>query len=375
MGANIQKIAPPRKAGRLALRRERCYTGRTREGSAMISFASDYAEGAHPRLLERLAATNLESAPGYGADKWSERARQKIRQACACPEAEVFFLMGGTQTNQVVIDALLPPYAGVLAAATGHVCVHEAGAIEYTGHKVLPLPSHDGKLDVADLRQWIADFHADANHEHMVFPGMAYISHPSEYGTLYTRAELAALYAACTEYGIPLFLDGARLGYALACPESDVRLPDVAALTDAFSIGGTKVGALCGEAVVFPRGGAPAHFLTRIKQHGALLAKGRLLGVQFDALFSDGLYVELGRNAIRHAATIREALRARGYRLYGTSPTNQIFLVLEDARYAALRQRVEMSFWERVDAGHVLVRLATSWATTDAAVQALLAVL
>ena len=246
----------------------------------MLSFVNDYSEGAHPKILERLNETNFEQLAGYGSDRYCEQAKEKICAAIGCPEAEIFFLVGGTQTNQVVLDSLLRSYDGVIAAESGHVNVHEAGAIEHGGHKVLALGHRDGKLSAETVREYVETFYADGNYTHMVFPGAVYISHPTEYGTLYTKAELAALHEVCAAHHIPLFLDGARLGYGLAATGTDVTLRDIAALTDVFYIGGTKVGALCGEAVVFPHGGMPAHFLTVVKQHGALLAKGRLLGIQ-----------------------------------------------------------------------------------------------
>ena len=341
----------------------------------MLSFVNDYSEGAHPKLLERLTETNFEQLAGYGSDPYCERAKEKIRTAIGCPEAEVFFLAGGTQTNQVVLDALLRPYDGVIAAASGHVNVHEAGAIEHGGHKVLALAHTEGKLSAQTVREYLRTFYADGNYTHMVFPGAVYISHPTEYGTLYTKAELAALHEACAEYHIPLFLDGARLGYGLAAGGTDVTLRDVAALTDVFYIGGTKVGALCGEAVVFPHGGMPANFLTIVKQHGALLAKGRLLGVQFDALFTDGLYLEISRSAIETADRIRYALVEKGYRLFCPNPTNQIFLVLENERRKALEEHVALGFMEKFDDTHTVMRICTSWATRREDVDALITLL
>ena len=271
----------------------------------MISFENDYSTGAHPRILEALAATNLEPTPGYGGDRFCESAAARIRTACDDETADVFFLTGGTQTNAVVISALLAGHEGVIAADTGHIAVHEAGAIEATGHKVLTVPESDGKLRAADVEAYLEAFYADASYTHMVFPGMVFIAHPSELGTLYSLAELEELSALCRRYQIPLYLDGARLAYGLAAPDTDVTLADIARLADAFYIGGTKCGALCGEAVVFPRGGMPRHFLTHAKQHGALLAKGRLLGVQFDTLFTDDLYGEVGRTAAAAADELR----------------------------------------------------------------------
>lgn len=330
----------------------------------MISFENDYSTGAHPRVLEALAATNLEPAPGYGTDRFCASAAERIRAACADDTADVFFLVGGTQTNAVVISSLLAGYEGVIAADTGHIAVHEAGAIEATGHKVIALPEHDGKLQAAEVEAYLEGFYADANYEHMVFPGMVFIAHPSELGTLYSLAELEELSAVCRRFHIPLYLDGARLSYGLAAPESDVTLPDIARLTDAFYIGGTKCGALCGEAVVFPRGSMPRHFLTHVKQHGALLAKGRLLGVQFDTLFTNGLYGELGRTAIDAAAELRRILSEAGCAFFRESPTNQQFVILENSQMEALAERVRFSFWERVDDTHTAIRFVTSWSTT-----------
>ena len=330
----------------------------------MISFENDYSTGAHPRVLEALAATNLEPASGYGTDRFCASAAEHIRAACADDTADVFFLVGGTQTNAVVISSLLAGYEGVIAADTGHIAAHEAGAIEATGHKVIALPEHDGKLQAAEVEAYLEGFYADANYEHMVFPGMVFIAHPSELGTLYSLAELEELSAVCRRFHIPLYLDGARLSYGLAAPESDVTLPDIARLTDAFYIGGTKCGALCGEAVVFPRGGMPKHFLTHAKQHGALLAKGRLLGVQFDTLFTNGLYGEVGRTAIDAAAELRRILSEAGCTFFRESPTNQQFVILENTQMEALAERVRFSFWERVDDTHTAIRFVTSWSTT-----------
>ena len=341
----------------------------------MISFESDYIAGAHPKVLQRLAETNLECLTGYGLDAYCESARQKIRAACGCPDAQVEFLVGGTQTNAVAIATMLRDYEGVIAARTGHVSVHEAGAIEYTGHKVLELPQTDGKLDAGEVRRCIEEFHADGNHEHMVFPGMVYISHPTEYGTLYTKGELAALSAVCREWRIPLYMDGARLAYALMSRETDVTLRDIAELCDVFYIGGTKCGALCGEALVFTRDNRPAHFTNAIKRRGALLAKGRLLGVQFDALFSDNLYEEIGHHAIDMAGRMKAVFREKGCRFYLESPTNQQFIILENDAMARLAERVSFSFWEKYDDARTVVRFATSWSTTEADLAALRAAL
>ena len=329
----------------------------------MLYFENDYSEGAHERILRRLAETNMEQLSGYGTDRYSESAREKIRQACGCPEADVYFLVGGTQTNQTVISSVLRPFEGVVSADTGHIGTHEAGAIECAGHKVLPIPQMEGKIQAGALKEFLQDFYDDANHEHMVFPGMVYISHPTEYGTLYTKKELAELSSVCRQYHIPLYLDGARLGYGLAADGTDVTLKDVAELCDIFYIGGTKIGALCGEAVVFPRDNAPEHFMTMVKQHGALLAKGRLLGIQFDELFTDGLYLRISRNAVETANQLKEVFRRKGYMFYLESPTNQIFIVLENKKMKELQKEAVFSFWEKTDESHTIVRFATSWAT------------
>lgn len=341
----------------------------------MLYFENDYSEGAHPKILQRLMDTNMEHLSGYGSDRYTTLAKDKIRKLCNCPEAEIYFLVGGTQTNQTVIDSVLRSFEGVIAAETGHVSVHEAGAIEFTGHKVLTLPQHDGKLCARELEAYMETFLGDDSHEHMVFPGMVYISHPTEYGTLYTKDELKELSQVCRHFKLPLYIDGARLITGLACPENELSLPDIADLCDVFYIGGTKAGTLCGEAVVFTKNNTPAHFLTQIKQHGALLAKGRLCGVQFDALFTDELYKETGRNAIETAALLREGLRQKGYTFYNSSPTNQLFLVMENSRLEELKNHVVYSFWEKADDTHTVIRFATSWATSREDVEKLLSLL
>lgn len=331
----------------------------------MLHFENDYNKGVHPALLDALVQTNLEGMSGYGTDKYTVSAIEKIRQATKCPHAQVTFLSGGTQTNQVVIDALLQSYQGVIAAETGHIASHEAGAIEFSGHKVLALPHQDGKLQPALVRQYIEDFYADGNHEHMVFPGMVYISHPTEYGTLYSKSELEQLSQICRQFEISLFLDGARLGYGLAA-DTDVDLASIAELTDVFYIGGTKMGALIGEAVVFTKNNQPKHFVPIVKQHGALLAKGRLVGVQFDRLFMDGLYMELGRHGIEMARQLQKILEEKGYPFYLQSPTNQQFIILENAQLEKLSQAgLAYSFWEKYDENRTVIRLATSWSTSQ----------
>lgn len=337
----------------------------------MVSLEHDYVAGAHPLVLQKLLETNLEPLSGYGTDRYCESAREKIRAACDCEQAQVEFLVGGTQTNSVVISTMLKDYEGVLAASTGHISVHEAGAIEYTGHKVLELPQKQGKIVPDDLRAYLEKFYADSIHEHMVFPGMVYLSHPTEYGTLYTKQELTRIAEIAHSYGLSLFLDGARLGYGLMSRQSDMTLPDIARLCDVFSIGGTKVGALCGEAVVFPRQNRPCHFVPSVKRRGALLAKGRLLGVQFDALFTDGLYWEIGRHAIEMAEKMKQILHESGIAFYLESPTNQQFVILEREQAEELKKQVSFSFWEPYDENHIVVRFATSWSTTESDLQAL----
>lgn len=329
----------------------------------MISFENDYNIGVHPKILEKLIETNLEQLTGYGFDKYTLSAKEKIKNLCGTDDAEVYFLGGGTQTNAVAISALLKSYEGVIAAQTAHINTHEAGAIEYTGHKVLTLPEHFGKIDARELKNYLSDFFGDENHEHAVFPGMVYISHPTEYGTLYSKDELTKIYETCKQYSLKLYIDGARLGYGLASNESDLTLCDIAHLCDAFYIGGTKVGALCGEALVITNN-TPKHFMTIIKQHGALFAKGRLCGIQFDTLFSDNLYFEISKHAINMAEKLKEILKKKNYRFFLESPTNQQFVVLEDEKYLELKEKIVMSFWEKYDDSHTVVRFATSWATT-----------
>ena len=337
-----------------------------------LNFASDYLEGAHPAILQRLLETNLAKSDGYGEDEYSEAAREKIRAACGAPKAEIHFLVGGTQANATVIDGLLRRWQGVLAAETGHIATHEAGAIEAGGHKVLTLPQRDGKLRAADVKAALDAWKGDDNRNHMVMPGMVYISQPTESGTLYSLAELEALSAVCRGAGVRLYADGARLAYALACPENDVTLPDLARLCDAFYIGGTKCGALFGEAVVFPEPGIAPHFFTVVKQHGALLAKGRIAALQFDALFTDGLYDAIGKTAIAAANRIRKALREKGYTLVMENPTNQVFVLLDRAQHDRLTAAATLSFWEQTDPEHTLMRIATSWATAEEDVEALI---
>lgn len=341
----------------------------------MLSFESDYNNGAHEKVLQALMDTNDLKLPGYGEDELCQRAKEKIKKACGRDDAQVEFIVGGTQTNMIVISTMLKDHEGVVAATTGHVNCHEAGAIEYTGHKVMELPQYLGKMKAEDLDSFVATFYGDANHEHMVYPGIVYISHPTEYGTLYSKEELKALHDVCGRWGIPLFLDGARLGYGLASYQTDVTLKDIAELTDVFYIGGTKVGALCGEAVVFTHGNRPGHFVNAIKKRGALLAKGRLLGAQFDALFTDDLYFKIGRHAIDCAEDLKKLIRDKKLPFFIDSPTNQQFVVLSNDRLEEISKDVRYGFWEKYDDTHTVVRFATSWATKQEDIEELARIL
>lgn len=313
----------------------------------------------------------MEASPGYGTDAHSERARELIRAACEAPGAEVHFLVGGTQTNAVAIRAMLAPWQGVVAADTGHVSTHEAGAIEAGGHKVLELPGIEGKLTAAQVDEFASAWERDDNHDHMVAPGLVYLSQPTEYGTLYSLGELESLRHVCDAHGLALYVDGARLAYALGAPGNDVGLADLARLTDAFYIGGTKCGALFGEALVLTREGMCPHFFTVMKQGGALLAKGRLLGMQFEVLFEDGLYGRIGERTVAQAARVARALRDAGCELAMPQCTNQVFAAFDEAMLDGLRGKASMSFWEALADGRQVMRLATSWATDDADVDAL----
>ncbi len=341
----------------------------------MISFESDYNNGAHPQVMQHLVETNAEPTATYGFDVYSEQAKQKIRMACGTPDAEIFFLMGGTQTNATVIDGMMRSYEAVVTIDSGHINVHEATAIEASGHKVIALPGYDGKLAVAELDNFMRAFMNDGSREHCAQPGMVYISFPSEYGTIYSKDEIARLYAACQQYSLQLYIDGARLGYALASPANDVTLPWLASHCDAFYIGGTKVGALCGEAVVFPRGNAPKSFFSIIKRHGALQAKGRLVGVQFDALFSNNLYFDISAHAIRMAMQLKQLFADRGYPFFLDSPTNQQFVVIPNNKVRELEQQVEFTHWGATDSHHTVCRFVTSWSTKEEDLQALARIL
>ncbi len=338
----------------------------------MIYFDSDYMEGAHPEVMHRLMKTNLEHTVGYGEDPYSAHARQLIREACQAPEALVQFLIGGTQTNATVIDALLLRHQGVLAAETAHINVHESGAVEHSGHKVLTLPSHGGKVAPDEVELYITTFYSDDTYPHMVAPGMLYITQPTELGSIYSLAELESLSDICHRHHIPLYLDGARLGYGLMAEGADFTLADIARLCDVFYIGGTKVGALFGEAVVAPHPERLPYFFELVKQHGALLAKGRLQGIQFETLFTDSLYQRIARHAVEQALRIRDAFVARGIRVAFPSPTNQQFFVLPNTLMDRMRQEVSFENWGPRGADETTVRFVTSWATTPEDVEHLI---
>lgn len=338
-----------------------------------ILFQCDYNEGAHPRVMERLMQTNLEQTPGYGEDIYCERAAGLIREACRDASLAVHFLVGGTQTNMTVIDAALRSHQGVVSAASGHINVHETGAVESLGHKVLAVPHKDGKLTAKQVEALCVSHRQDASFEHMVQPKMVYISNPTEYGTLYGRKEIEDLHAVCEKNGLYLFLDGARLGYGLVAADNELDLPFLAKHCDVFYIGGTKVGALFGEAVVIANEELKTDFRYFIKQKGGMLAKGRLLGVQFMALFEDGLYMEISAHAVRLADRLRDAFAEAGYPLLVENHTNQIFPVMPDEVLDRLAADYGFCYQERVDEAHSAVRFCTSWATREEDVDRLIA--
>lgn len=329
----------------------------------MVTFESDYNNGAHPTVLRSLIDSNDKKSSSYGSDYWSQEAREKIRRACQCNKAEIFFLVGGTQTNATVIDAMLPSYGAVIAVETAHINVHESGAVEANGHKVITLPSHNGKMSAEDLKRYLERFFADPTWEHMAVPGMIYLTFPTELGSVYCSHEIAAIYELARQYSMPLFIDGARLGYGLTSEGCDFDLPWLARHCDVFYIGGTKVGALCGEAVVFTDK-APKGFFTTIKRHGALLAKSRLAGVQFNALFTDNLYLTISRHAINMAMKMREIFIQAGFEIKD-SPTNQQFVVLKNEQMRKLATMILFETWEPINEEYTLCRFVTSWATTD----------
>ena len=330
-----------------------------------VYFNCDYTEGTHPLILEKLLATNLEQTVGYGEDAYCEQARERIRRACGREDVDVHFLVGGTQTNSIVIAAALRPHQGAVAAVTGHINVHETGAVEATGHKVLALPcGEDGKLSAEAVAEIVEGHWSDATHEHMVQPKLVYISDSTENGAVYTKKELAALSQVCKKYGLYLFLDGARLGYALASPKNDLSLQDLCQYCDVFYIGGTKVGALFGEAVVITNPALKEDFRYHIKQRGAMLAKGRLLGIQFGVLFQDGLYERIAGSAVEKAFQIAQALKKAGVAFLAEPESNQIFPILENRVIERIQEKYEIAFWQKISEEQSAIRICTSWATT-----------
>lgn len=337
----------------------------------MIYFNSDYLEGAHPSIMKRLMDTNMAQSVGYSEDEYCAAAREKIKAACEAPDADVHFLVGGTQTNTTVIASILRPYQGVIAPTSGHINCHETGAIESTGHKVLALPTDNGKITAQQIEEYYLWHHTSPDFEHIVMPGMVYISYPTEGGTIYSKAELTAIYETCQRCGLPLYIDGARMGYGLMSDECDLTLPELARLCDVFYIGGTKVGALFGEAVVVMNPALKKDFRFFMKQRGGMLAKGRLLGIQFDTLFTDNLYLKISRHAIDMAHQIREIFVSAGYPLLFDSPTNQQYPIMLDSELAEIGKNFGYEYWERVDETHSGVRFCASWATTQENVDAL----
>ncbi len=337
----------------------------------MIIFDNDYSNGAHPRILERLNDTNGILSLPYGDDEFCEQAKRKIMEACDDYDANIFFLTGGTQTNATVIDSLLYQYEGVIAVDTGHINVHEAGAIEFTEHKIITIPNKGGKMEAAALNKYLNDFMHDGNKAHGVYPGLVYITFPTEFGTLYSADELDEIYGICRRFDIPLYVDGARLGYGLAADGNDITMPYLARHCDVFYIGGTKIGALCGEAVVFTHNNANRHFFSIQKQHGAVMAKGRLLGIQFDTLFTDGLYMRLSRHAIDMAMRMKRIFADKGYKFYIDSPTNQQFVIIDNDEVERLSRDIIFTHWGQADENSMICRFVTSWSTTDEELDAL----
>jgi threonine aldolase len=337
----------------------------TTMGSQKLPFATDYMYLCHPAILKRMTEISDTAYMGYGFDEICLTAKEKIRQICKSPEADVHFITGGTQTNVVAIDALLQSYEGVLSTITGHIAVHEAGAVEATGHKVITLPEHNGKISVTDVENYLKTLYVDETSEHQVQPGMLYITHPTEVGTLYSLNELTEISRMCHHHHLKLFLDGARLGYGLAATETDITLPDIAKLCDAFYIGGTKVGALIGEALVFPRPDTVSHFFSQIKRHGFHLAKGWIIGLQFDTLFTDNLYFKISRHTIELAEKLRQGIQNAGLKFFIDSPTNQQFVICSAEQTQKLRENVDFEIWENLVDGSKAIRFCVSWHTTE----------
>jgi len=347
----------------------------------MLSFECDYNNGAHPQVLKRLVEMNDAHPTPYGFDTFSQHAKELIKQACGTPDAEVFFLTGGTQTNATTIDSMLYQYEGVICVETGHINIHEAGAVEFTEHKVITLPGQQGKMGAKTLDKYLDDFMHDGNRDHAVHPGLVYITFPTELGTIYTAKELDDIYQVCRHYEIPLYIDGARLGYGLMAEGNDISLPYLAHHCDVFYIGGTKIGALCGEAVVFTNRRAHKHFFSIQKQHGAVIAKGALIGLQFEPLFSPSspdaspknglLYLQLAGHAVKMAMRMKAIFQQKGYEFYIDSPTNQQFVILPDALVDELSKKIEFTHWGQAEGHRTICRFVTSWATTAAEIDQL----
>jgi threonine aldolase len=337
----------------------------------MLSFECDYNNGACQEVIDNLVRYNNAKPTPYGFDEFSERAKNRIREACGLPDAQIFFLTGGTQTNATTIDSMLYQYEGVICVGSGHINVHEAGAVEFTEHKIITIPDTNGKMEASTLDKYLDDFMHDGNKDHAVHPGLVYITFPTELGTLYSANELDQIYKVCRQYDIPLYIDGARLGYGLMAEGTDVTLPYLARHCDVFYIGGTKIGALCGEAVVFTNRKAHKHFFSIQKQHGAVIAKGALIGLQFDALFTDKLYFRLSKHAIRMAMRMKEIFKKKGYQFYIDSPTNQQFILISNEQVDKLSQKVLFNRFGQTDHHHTICRFVTSWATTEADIDAL----
>ena len=331
----------------------------------MVSFECDYNNGAHPKVLENLVKYNGAHPTPYGFDEFSERAKDRIREACGLPDAQIFFLTGGTQTNATTIDSMLYQYEGVICVGSGHINVHEAGAVEFTEHKIITIADTDGKMEAAVLDKYLDDYMHDGNKDHAVHPGLVYITFPTEFGTLYTAKELSDIYQVCQRYDIPLYIDGARLGYGLMAENCDVSLPYLARHCDVFYIGGTKIGALCGEAVVFTNRKAHKHFFSIQKQHGAVIAKGALIGLQFEALFTDDLYFELSRHAIKMAMRMKDIFIRKHLDFFVDSPTNQQFVIIDNEQVGRLDSKIGFTHFGQSDKHHTICRFVTSWATTD----------
>ena len=338
----------------------------------MISFECDYNNGAHEKVLENLIKNNGAKPTPYGFDTFCERAKNRIREACGMPDAQIFFLTGGTQTNATTIDSMLYQYEGVICVGTGHINVHEAGAVEFTEHKIITLPDTQGKMEAKVLDKYLDDYMHDGNKDHAVHPGLVYITFPTEFGTLYSARELNDIYQVCQHYEIPLYIDGARLGYGLAAEGNDITLPYLARHCDVFYIGGTKIGALCGEAVVFTHQNAHKHFFSIQKQHGAVIAKGALIGLQFEALFSplseqsdEILYFKLSAHTIRMAMRMKDIFIRNGYEFYVDSPTNQQFVIIDNEQVDRLSSKMLFTHFGQADKHHTICRFVTSWATTE----------